>query len=222
MPCGVSVGTLEPTQRTALQARSACCSTCRVRRHLGWYIADPRRNQLQLRAFSDADHANCPDTGRSVTGYVLQLNGFSFGFKSKKQKSVTDDTCKSELVAASKCVGDLLWAQELLTEIGLKPLVPELHCDNQSTIKVCEHVGNYDGVKRLAKMSHKIAELVEAKAMSLHYVPTADNMSDMFTKALGPQRFEQLRELLGVRDVVEAVEQAGLTTRQDRVGDQDA
>jgi hypothetical protein len=97
---------------------------------------------------------------------VLQLNGFSFGFKSKKQKSVTDDTCKSELVAASKCVGDLLWAQELLTEIGLKPLVPELHCDNQSTIKVCEHVGNYDVVKRLAKISHKIAVLIEAKAMS--------------------------------------------------------
>ncbi|KAE8911264.1 hypothetical protein PF005_g21947 [Phytophthora fragariae] len=64
--------------------------------------------QLQLRAYSVADHANCPDTGRSVTGYVLQLNGYSFGFKSKKQQRVTDDTCKSELVAASKSVEVLL------------------------------------------------------------------------------------------------------------------
>ncbi|OWZ06974.1 putative mitochondrial protein [Phytophthora megakarya] len=55
--------------------------------------------QLQLRAFTDADHANCPDTSRSVTGYVLQPNGYSFGFKSRKRSSVTDDTCKSELVA---------------------------------------------------------------------------------------------------------------------------
>ncbi|KAJ8527308.1 hypothetical protein ON010_g14956 [Phytophthora cinnamomi] len=96
--------------------------------------AKPAEN-LQLRVYSDADHANCPDTGRSVTGYVIQLNGYSFGFKSKKQERVTDDTCKSELVAASKSVEDKLWTQNVLTEIGLKPMVPELHCDNQSIIK---------------------------------------------------------------------------------------
>ncbi|KAG6620805.1 Pol protein [Phytophthora cinnamomi] len=118
------------------------------------------------------------DIGASVTGYVIQLNGYSFGFKSKKQERVTDDTCKSELVAASKSVEDKLWTQNVLTEIGLKPMVPELHCDNQSIIKACEHVGNYGGVKRLANMSLKIAELVEAKEMSLNYVPTAQRSAN--------------------------------------------
>lgn len=70
-------------------------------------------------------------------------------------------------------------------------------------------------------MSLKIAEFVEAKELSLNYVPTAENMADMFTKALGTQRFERLREMLGVEDVVEAVARARLPARSDRTGDQD-
>ncbi|KAE8951643.1 hypothetical protein PR001_g33641, partial [Phytophthora rubi] len=37
--------------------------------------------KLQLYAYSDADHANCPDTSRSISGHVLKLNNWSFGFK---------------------------------------------------------------------------------------------------------------------------------------------
>ncbi|KAE9298600.1 hypothetical protein PF001_g15852 [Phytophthora fragariae] len=160
--------------------------------------------KLQLYAYSDADHANCPDTSRSISGHVLKLNNWSFGFKSKKQNAVTDGTWKSELVAASTCVENLLWAKELLEEIGMTVEVPKLFIDNQSALKVCQTVGNYEGVKRYAKLGHKIAELVEAKELTLEYVPTSENIADMFTKALGPQRFALLRELVGVEDVTGA------------------
>ncbi|OWZ01166.1 Gag Polyprotein, partial [Phytophthora megakarya] len=127
----------------------------------------------------DSDHANCPETSRSISGYVLRLNGWSFAFKSKKQKTVTDDTCKSELVAASACVESLLWVHELLKEVGMEMGTPELRLDNQSTLKVCDNVGNYEGVKRYAKLSHKIAELVEGNKLTLDYVPTTENIADM-------------------------------------------
>ncbi|KAE8965239.1 hypothetical protein PR001_g28792 [Phytophthora rubi] len=166
--------------------------------------AAPRRG-LQLQAFSDADHANCPETSRSVTGYILQLNGFSVGFRSKMQRSVTDDTCKSELVAASMCVEDLLWARKLLKELKFDLDITRLLMDNQSTIKVCSDADNFDGVKRYAKKSRKLAELVERKKLVIDYTSTSDNIADMFTKALGPQQFEKLRGLLGVEDVVTAV-----------------
>ncbi|POM70483.1 Hypothetical protein PHPALM_13066 [Phytophthora palmivora] len=169
--------------------------------------------KLQLCAYSDADHANCPDTSRSISGYVLQLGNWSFGFKSKKQKTVTDGTCKSELVAASTCVESLMWAQSLLVDIGMDVHIPKLRLDNQSTLKVCQNVGNYEGVKRYAKLSHKIGELVEGAELNLDYDPTNENIADMFTKALGPQRFCILRELLGIEDVVEA---AGRALLQDQ------
>ena len=50
------------------------------------------RNERMVWAYSDADHANCSNTSRSVTGFVLQLNEWSFGFNRKAQKAVTDDT----------------------------------------------------------------------------------------------------------------------------------
>ncbi|POM74659.1 Uncharacterized protein PHPALM_8350, partial [Phytophthora palmivora] len=90
--------------------------------------------KLQLCAYSDTDHANCPDTSRSISGYVLQLGNWSFGFKSKTQKTVTDGTCKSELVAASTCVESLMWAQSLLVDIGMDVHIPNLRLDYQSTI----------------------------------------------------------------------------------------
>ncbi|KAE9285443.1 hypothetical protein PR003_g26582 [Phytophthora rubi] len=111
------------------------------------------------------------------------------GFKSKTQNAVTDGTCKSELVAASTCVENLLLAKELLEEIGMTVEVPKLFIDNQSALKVCQTVGNYEGVTRYAKLGHKIEELVEAKELTLEYVPSSENIADMFTKALGPQRF---------------------------------
>ncbi|KAG6576245.1 Copia-type Polyprotein [Phytophthora cinnamomi] len=74
-------------------------------------------------------------------------------------------------------------------------------------IKVCSEAGNFEGVKRYAKKSRKIAELVENKKLKEQYVPTSENIADMFTKALGPQQFEKLRRLLGVEDVVDVVDQ---------------
>ncbi|KAJ8566528.1 hypothetical protein ON010_g6593 [Phytophthora cinnamomi] len=174
--------------------------------------APPRRG-LQLQAFSDANHANCPETSRSVTRYVTQLNGFSVGFRSKMQRSVTDDTCKSELVASSMCVEDLLWARKLLEELNFNLDITRLLMDNQSTIKVCSDAGNFDSVKRYAKKSRKLAELVERNKLAIDYTSTADNVADMLTKALGPQQFKKLRGLLGVADVGAAAS-VGLTVAE--------
>ena len=53
---------------------------------------DDLDDDFQVQAYSDVDHVGCPDTYRSVTGFVLQLNGCSFRFKSKTQKAAADDT----------------------------------------------------------------------------------------------------------------------------------
>ena len=78
------------------------------------------RDELRVFAYSDAEHANCPDTSRSVTGFVLQLNGWSFRFKSKTQKAVADDKCKSELIAAGMGVEQFMWSRKLIAALNLK------------------------------------------------------------------------------------------------------
>eukprot|EP00644_Phytophthora_capsici_P003371 jgi/Phyca11/507920/fgenesh2_kg.PHYCAscaffold_31_\ len=112
------------------------------------------------------------------------------------QSSVTDDTCKSELVAASMCAEDLLWARKMLKELGFKKETGKLYLDNQSTIKVCTDAVNFDGVKRFAKKSRKLAELVDKGKLEIEYVSTEET-------------FEKLRRLLGVADVEGVVKRQG-------------
>ncbi|OWZ11232.1 Gag-pol Polyprotein [Phytophthora megakarya] len=68
---------------------------------LVWY--KPETPALQLVVYADADLGNERDDRRSIAGYVLQLNGCTFAYKSKKQPIMTDDTCNTEFVAASEC-----------------------------------------------------------------------------------------------------------------------
>jgi len=154
---------------------------------------------LKVDAYCDADHANCPDTSRSITGYMLRLNGCTFMYKSKQQSKVTTDTCSSELIAASMCVEDLMWARKLLKEIrGENPPCSTLYMDNQSTLTVVKEPGNYQRMKRFAKTSRKIAEFVDNQKIAVQYVSSEENTADIFTKALVPLRFQGLRQKLTV------------------------
>ena len=74
--------------------------------------------------------------------------------------------------------------------------------DNQSMLTICSTVVNYDGAIRYAKKSNKIAEMVRKKVFTIQYVATEDNVAAIFTKALGPQRFEKLRQQLRVTSVL--------------------
>lgn len=48
---------------------------------------------LHFTAYAEADLGNEKDDRHSITGFVLQLNGCTFAYKSSKQRIVTDGTC---------------------------------------------------------------------------------------------------------------------------------
>ncbi|KAE8955656.1 hypothetical protein PR001_g32012 [Phytophthora rubi] len=123
-------------------------------------------------------------------------------WKSKQQSRVTTNTCASELVAACDCVDNLIWARQLLAELHVKTETSTVHCDNQSALHVIANRCNSKKVQRFAKEARMIAEFVDEGAVEMKYVSTADNVADIFTKALGPQRFEYLRDRLNLEDVV--------------------
>ncbi|KAE8981814.1 hypothetical protein PR002_g23706 [Phytophthora rubi] len=56
----------------------------------------------------------------------------------------------------------------------------------------------------MAKHARFINEYVQAKELDVTYVVSADNIADVFTKALGPAGFERQRSRLNVEDVQNA------------------
>ncbi|KAE8984838.1 hypothetical protein PR001_g23063 [Phytophthora rubi] len=89
-------------------------------REFGLVWHKPESPGLQLIAYADADFGSEKDR-RSITGFVLQLNGCTFAYKSKKQQSIiTDDTCSAEFVAASECSNMIMWTHNLCKELKLR------------------------------------------------------------------------------------------------------
>ncbi|KAF4144606.1 Reverse transcriptase (RNA-dependent DNA polymerase) [Phytophthora infestans] len=170
-------------------------------------------------AFCDADHQSCPETSRSVTGYLLRLHGNTWMWKSHGQRRVTEDTCSSELVACCECTKMVVWARELVLELGFsgQELQVPIHCDNQSAIAVVACNGNTSRVRHMAKHARFINEYIQAKELDLVYVQSAENLADIFTKALGPAEFERQRSRLNVEDVPSTWAKVAASAREHAV-----
>ncbi|KAE9001680.1 hypothetical protein PR002_g17848 [Phytophthora rubi] len=167
---------------------------------LVWY--KPDSPAMQLVAYADADLGNEKHDRRSITGYVLQLNGCTFAYKSRKQSIVTDDTCSAEFVADSECSNLIMWTHNLFAELKIERTKKTvLFEDNRAAIHVIEEVSSGYKVRSVDLKFHKIKDFVERGVFAIEYCPSEDNVADIFTKPLGPQQFTKLRERLNVSPV---------------------
>lgn len=88
-----------------------------------------------------------------------------------------------------------------MTELGWAQDKPTLLLeDNQSCIAVAKNPVQQGRIRHVNIKFHYVRECVVAGETLVSYVPTADNVADMFTKALGENTFMHLRPHL-VSDV---------------------
>ncbi|KAG6590866.1 Retrovirus-related Gag-pol Polyprotein [Phytophthora cinnamomi] len=162
---------------------------------------------LHLVVYPDADLGNEKDDKHLITGYVLKLNGCTCAYKSRKQRSVADDTCCAEFVAASECPTMIVWTHNLCNELNLTRYYPTvLYQDNQATITVLTEVdGNYK-TKSVDVKYHKVRDFHERGEFEELYRPSSENLADIFTKALGPTQFRKFRQQLNVMPLLTAIE----------------
>ncbi|KAG2793220.1 hypothetical protein PC118_g23513 [Phytophthora cactorum] len=112
-------------------------------RDCGLLWKKPASPNLHFTAYADADLGSEKDDRRSITGFVLQMNGCTYAYKSHKQ-SITQD-CSAEFIAAAECSVMIVWIHNLCEELNLSRRRPTvLFQDYQSTIKVIKSTkGNY-------------------------------------------------------------------------------
>jgi hypothetical protein len=94
---------------------------------------------IELLAYCDADHANSPDHGRSISGYAMVLGNGCFSWSSKKQTATALSTGEAEYYAVTHAGREVIWLQQLLTEIRFAPHIETtLRIDNTSSIRMIE------------------------------------------------------------------------------------
>jgi hypothetical protein len=73
-----------------------------------------------------------------------------------------------------------------------------IHCDNTSAISVSKNPVLHSKTKHIPIKYHFLREQVTNRIVQLNYIPSKEQMVDIFTKPLAATPFGYLRQKLGV------------------------
>jgi len=114
-------------------------------------------------------------------------------------------SCEAEYIAAATAACQGVWLARLLAELkGEKEGTIALKIDNESAIALSQNPVFHDRSKHIDVRFHYIRECVEENRVQLQSIGTVEQLADICTKALGRERFCELRSKLGVYHVQKA------------------
>ncbi|XP_021834587.1 uncharacterized protein LOC110774362 [Prunus avium] len=139
----------------------------------------------QLHAFSDADWAGDVNTRRSTTGFVVFLGPNPISWQSKKQTSVARSSTEAEYRSLAHTSADIAWIRQVLQDLKVRlPQQLVLHCDNLSAIALSSNPVFHSHIKHLDTDFHFVRERVQRGDLIVQYIPTEEQVADVFTKGL--------------------------------------
>ena len=153
-------------------------------KHLSITFKRHHPTNYKLLAYSDADWATETVKRRSQTGGIILLAGTPIIWISTQQTTVALSSTEAEINALREITKQVLWTRNTMRELGVlqQQFVPILE-DNTSAILLV-HNPAVNNVNRHTDISHKFIteNIIEFKTISVNYVPSSENIADLFTK----------------------------------------
>jgi hypothetical protein len=158
-----------------------------------------QKSNFQLNAYSDVDLANCVDERKSTSGGAFFLGDSLVAWLSKQQGSISLSTIESEYIVATTCCTQILWMIQTLADLKVNYTYPiTIHCDDTSAISVSKNLVLHSKTKHIPIKYHFLREQVTNRVVQLNYIPSTEQIDDIFTKPLAATPFGYLRQKLGV------------------------
>lgn len=157
--------------------------------------------KLAVFAYSDASYittGNCKSRlgGCIFLGYDSGAV-YSFSKNSTIVSTISHSSTESEILAIDELVRELQHLVDILKFCtGEVELPVKVYVDNTSAITLLESLRGNNRVKHINVRISYLRELIVNGFMQLHFVPTNYNVADILTKALAPDQFEFLRNIL--------------------------
>ncbi|GKE76921.1 hypothetical protein Tco_1543041 [Tanacetum coccineum] len=155
-----------------------------------WY---PKDTGFELTAFSDLDHAGCPDSRKSTSGGIQFVGGDKLvRWSSKKQDCTSMSSAEAEYVSLSACCAQVLWLRTQLTYYGFYFDKIPMYCYSKEAIAISCNPVQHSHTKHIDVRYHFIKEQVEKGIVELFFVGTEYQLADLFTKPIGKIGFKSL------------------------------
>eukprot|EP00253_Pinus_taeda_P026686 PITA_26686 len=149
----------------------------------------------------DAYWEKSMDERKRTSGGVFSMGSRLVSWFSKKQSSIALSTAEAEYVAVASCCTQLLWMMQTLQDIQITCTPPiSILCDNTSAINISKNPVMHSKTKHIPIKYHFLREQVLEQKVKSEYVPSKEQVVDIFTKPLPRETFEYLRQKLGVVD----------------------
>lgn len=147
-----------------------------------------------LNAHCDSDYANCNETRRSTTGYIIMYGRSPVSWCTRRQPIVALSSTEAEYIAGADCIKELLYLKTLVQELTKKHVDVKLNMDNQSAIKLSKNGVFNKRSKHIDVRYHFMTENVRERKVTISYVPTSENLADIFTKPLSSVKYQKIKK----------------------------
>ncbi len=138
--------------------------------------------ELRVLSYVDSNYATNKDDRRSVSGAIHTLGGTITNWLSKTQESTTLSSCEAEYVSLASGAQEVKFVQMLLNEVLQCTTPGILMEDNTGAIYLVKNQQISARTKHIDIRWHFIRELYDRKIVTVKFVRSEDNPSDICTK----------------------------------------
>lgn len=164
----------------------------RCTKNLGLHFT---KRATSLEGMCDSDWGADKKTRKSVSGFISFYAGNPIAWHSKKQNCVALSSMEAEYISAGSAAQELVNLRGVLSELVQTSELDNvvLKVDNASAISMMHTYENSKRGKHIDIKYHFIKDLCRNNVIKIVYVSSNDNVSDLFTKPLGKEKFVKFR-----------------------------
>ncbi|KAK6120548.1 hypothetical protein DH2020_045714 [Rehmannia glutinosa] len=161
----------------------------------------PKNENFSLKGYSDSDYAGNIDDRKSTSGSCQFLGDCLVSWFSNKQNCVSLSTAEAEYISAAFCCTQLLWMKQTLADYKCSFENVHIFCDNISAINIAQNPVHHNRTKHIEIRHHFLRDCVSKRKIEISFVPSQDQLANIFTKPLSSETFASIRARLGIMHI---------------------